>query len=137
MKITTAIVSLFLTSFISLKCQNVQLDQPEHLLDGYSFTYQYQNGEAIHITFDDGKLTYKWIEGRRQTNPTKTFPYLSRQIDDGIYLVNWHEIEEKNFITLVFNLSNRVASSSVLVRYGNEEPIIAFQGGIIEHMERK
>ena len=137
MKKTIYLLLFLITSFLQSNGQKIQLEDPEHLLDGYSFTYQYQSGDAIYIEFNDGELTYQWIEGRRKENPIKTFPYLSRMIDDNIYLVNWHEKNEKNFISLVFNLKNRVASSSVIVRYGNDDPIIAFQGGIIEHVRKK
>ena len=113
------------------------LEDTEHLLDGYSFNYQYQSGRAIHILFKDGELTYQWIAGANAGNPIKTLPYQSRKIDDSIYLVNWHEPLEENFITLVINLKNRIVASSVIVKYGRENPVIAFEGGIIEHVNRE
>ncbi len=125
---------LFLIACYSAYSQNYKLEQPEHLLDGYSFNYQYQTGSAIFIEFNSGKLTYQWIAGPSQGNPAKTHAYQSRLIAEDIFLVNWHEEDEKNFITLVFNLKNRVASSSVIVSYGDADAYVAFQGGIIEHL---
>ncbi len=113
------------------------LNSPEHLLDGYEFNYQYQSGHAIHIEFESGKLTYQWIAGTNEGNPAKTLPYLSRKIDDQIYLINWHEKEHNNFITLVLNLRNQMVASSVIVDYDQEEPVIAFQGGVIEQLKGK
>lgn len=135
----TLLINLFLLLFIvnHSQAQEIELDQPEHLLDGYSLNYQYQSGDAIYIRFEDGELTYKWIAGSSQGSPTKTLPYQSRVIDEDIFLINWHEKVEKNFITLVLNLKNRMVSSSVIVDYGTKNSFIAFQGGIIEHVIKK
>ncbi len=54
-----------------------------------------------------------------------------------MYLVNWHEPEPKNFISLVFNFQNRTCASTVIVRYDKEKPITTFEGGIIEHLTIK
>lgn len=131
---------LFLIQLLLLSCfaaisQPSNLEQDEHLLDGKSFTYQYQSGSAIEISFQDGKLTYQWIAGRSTGKPVRTYPYKSRQLDQGVYLVNWHEPTLKNFITLVYNLNNNTCASSVIVNYGSEESFQAFDGGIIEHVK--
>jgi len=138
-KIIVFFLSL-LFCIISINAQSdfkEKLDRSEHLLDGKSFTYQYQSGAAIAISFDNKKLTYQWIAGRNAGKPKKTFPYESRKLNEGVYYVNWHEIELENFITLVFNFNNNTCASSVIVRYGSEKPITAFEGGIIEHVKNK
>jgi len=113
------------------------LEKEEYLLDGTSFTYQYQSGSAVDISFADGKLTYQWIAGRNAGKPAKTYSYKSRKLNDGVYLVNWHEPKLKNHITLVYNFNNNTCASSVIVNYGSEKPFLAFEGGIIEHVNKK
>lgn len=133
------ILTVVLTSitFTALSQKSDKLEKDEYLLDGTSFTYQYQSGTAIDILFADGKLTYQWIAGKNAGKPAKTYSYKSRKLDDGIYLVNWHEPKLKNHITLVYNFKNNTCASSVIVKYGNEKPVIAFEGGIIEHVKEK
>ena len=40
------------------------LEKNKYLLDGKSFNYQYQSGEAIDISLAASELNYKWIAGR-------------------------------------------------------------------------
>ena len=127
---------LVLNAFSFGQAGNYNLGEPEQLLDGISFNYQYQSGNAIHIEFKDQLLTYQWIAGPNKGKSAKTLPYKSRQLDEDVYYVNWHEIPQQNFITLVFNLKNKTCASSVIVRYRNEQPITAFEGGIIEQLKQ-
>jgi len=113
------------------------LKQEEHLLDDMSFVYQYQSGAAVDISFTEGKLTYQWIAGRNAGKPAKTYSYKSRKLENGVFYVNWHEPDFKNYITLVFNFNTNTCASSVIVNYGSENPITAFEGGIIEKVKRK
>jgi len=134
------VVLLFTTLSVgfSVFSQNASsLEKEEHLLNGVSFTYQYQTGSAIDISFADDQLTYQWIAGRNAGKPAKTYPYKSRKLDTGVYMVSWHEPKLKNYITLVYNFNNNTCASSVIVKYGSENPGLAFQGGVIEHFQQK
>ena len=110
------------------------LDKEEHLLEGTSFTFQYQNAGAIDISFSDETLTYKWIAGRNADEPTRSYPYKSRKLDADMYLVNWHEPDTQNFVTMVYNFKSNTCAVSVISRYASEKPFMGFQAGIIEHV---
>lgn len=120
---------------INAQIENHNLGKSEQLLEGLSFNYQYQNQTAIHIAFVDKKLKYKWILGPNKDKPERTFSYESRKLANGIYLVNWHEAELKNFITLVFNFNTNTVSSSVIVRYGTENQFTTFDAGFIDQLK--
>lgn len=136
-KINFLIFCFSLFQFTAVFAQNESLlEKAEHLLDGKSFMYQYQSGAAIDAAFSEGKLTYQWIAGRNAGKPAKTYPYTSRKLNAGVYYVNWHEADLKNFITLVFNFNTNTCASSVIVNYGSEKPTIAFEGGIIEQVKQ-
>jgi len=128
----------FLIASTSLFAQSSDLlKQEEHLLDDMSFVYQYQSGAAVDISFTEGELTYQWIAGRNAGKPAKTYSYKSRKLENGVFYVNWHEPDFKNYITLVYNFNTNTCASSVIVNYGSENPITAFEGGIIEKVKRK
>lgn len=112
------------------------LDEEEYLLDGTSFTFQYQNAGAIDISFAEGKLTYTWIAGRQVGEPTKTYSYKSKKLDSDIYLVNWHEPDSKNYVTMVYNFKSNTCAVSVISNYASDEPFLGFQAGIIEHVSK-
>jgi len=113
------------------------LDREEHLLDGTGFTFQYQNSGAMDIAFAGGELTYTWIAGRNAGEPERSFPYKSRKISEDIYLVNWHEPDATNFVTMVYNFKSNSCAVSVISRYGSEKPFRGFQAGVIEHVKKK
>lgn len=116
-----------------------QFGEPEHLLDGYSLNYQYQNGKAIHMEFYDGKGKYEWITGPGKGKGNQNIPYRCRKIGDDLYLLNWHETELKDYLTLVFDFKNMVVYSSIIIGYENnpERPKrTTFEGGIIDHLKR-
>ncbi len=111
-------------------------EKSEHLLDGTSMEYHYQNGSGISIKFYDGMLYYEWITGPRKGNMGKDIPYRSRKIGDKMYIVNFHEKQKPDFVTLIFNLNENVMYSSAILRYGTEKEKVSFSGGIIEHVKQ-
>jgi len=111
-------------------------EKPEHLLDGTSLEYFYQNGSGLRIDFYDGKVRYEWIAGPPKGNTGNDIPYRSRKIGDEIYIVNFHEKHKPDFVTLIFNLKQNVMYSSAILRYGTEKEMISFSGGIVEHVKR-
>ena len=64
-------------------------------------------------------------------------PYRSRKIGDDLYIVNWHEKDKPDFVTLIFNFRNHVVCSSALRRYQTDKEEIHFQEGIMQHVTRK
>jgi len=111
-------------------------EKPEHLLDGTTLGYNYQNGSGISIDFYDGKLRYEWIAGPPKGNMGKDIPYRSRKIGDEMYIVNFHEKHIRDFVTLIFNLKQNVMYSSAIQGYGTDKEMIHFSGGIVEHVKR-
>lgn len=109
----------------------------EHLLDGTSMNYYYQNGSGIHIEFYNGMLKYKWIVGPRKGHGNEDLEYRSRKIGDKMYVINWLEESHPDFVTIIFNFDNNVMYSSGLLRFGSEKQRIVFDGGIIEDLNLK
>lgn len=129
---------LLIVLFIFSGITNLKAEEKnaEHLLDGTSLVYYYQNGAGISMQLYDGKLKYEWISGPAKGNSGKDIPYLSRKIGDEMYIINFHQKEKGNFITLIFNFKQNVMCGSNLLRYGTDKEKIGFHGGIIEHVKR-
>ena len=96
----------------------------------------YQNGSGINIEFYDGKIQFEWIAGPAKGNKGKDIPYMSRKIGDELYIVNFHQKQKHNFVTLVFNFKQNVMWTSNIQRYGTDKEKIGFDGGIIEHIKQ-
>ena len=114
--------------------KEAQAKQSEHLLDGTSMNYYYQNGGGIHIELYDGMLKYEWIVGPRKGHNNKNLPYSSRKIGEKMYMVSWLEESHPDYTTLIFNFNNNVMYSSGIFRFGTEDQFVRFDGGIIENL---
>ncbi|WPR71305.1 MoaF C-terminal domain-containing protein [Flavobacterium sp. NG2] len=116
-----------------------EFGEAEHLLDGYSLNFQYQDGKAIHMEFYNGKAKYEWIVGPGKGNGNQDIPYRSHQIAENIYIVNWHETGIKDYLTIVFDFERMVVHSSIIVGYENKPERTlktVFQRGIIDHLKK-
>ncbi len=133
---TKFIVQSVLAMIIGTVSSQAQNNDPEHLLDGISFNYFYQNGSGLSVDFQDGKFNYEWIVGPRKGNKGNDISYKSRKIGDEMYIVNFHEKHKPDFVTLIFNFEQNVMYSSAILRYGTDNEMTVFSGGIIEHVKR-
>lgn len=82
----------------------------------------------------DDKITYRWLNGRNAGQPSRSYDYKSKKIDTDIFLVNWHESEENNFVSMVYNFRSNSCLASVISKYGEEKPFLNFQSGVIEQV---
>lgn len=106
----------------------------EHLIDGTSMNYFYQNGGGIHIAFYDGMLKYEWIVGPRKGHKNQDLAYMSRKIGHKTYMVSWLEASHPDYTTLIFNFDNNVMYSSGIFRFATKNQFVRFDGGIIENL---
>ncbi len=111
-----------------------QGENPEHLLDGTSMNYYYQNGGGIHLEIYQGMLKYEWITGPRKGHKNKDLAYSSRKIGHKMYVVSWLEESHPDYTTLIFNFDNNVMYSSGIFRFGTPKQFTRFDGGIIEEL---
>ena len=121
---------VFLTNSVSFS----QETNSEHLLNGTSMEYYYQNGSGIHLELYDDMLRYKWIAGPRKGKGNKDLPYSSRKIGHRQYVINWLETSHPDFMTLIFNFDNNIMYSSGILRFGSKDQFTVFDGGIIENL---
>lgn len=136
MKRRKCLMALIVSLFIGSSAVYAEKQKAEHLLDGTSMEYTYQNGAGISIEFYEGQLKFEWISGPAKGNSGQDIPYRSRKIGDEMYIVNFQQKDKANFVTLVFNFKQNVMCGSNLLRYGTDKEKVGFHGGIIEHVKR-
>ena len=78
------------------------------------------------------KLSYRWTEGQFKGAAVSDRIYKSRKIRDEMYLVNWHDKENKNFTSLIIDLKNKKLFGSALGRYGTEDEMTIFDEATIK-----
>jgi hypothetical protein len=136
-KIVMAHGLLFICASLLLSLSTAAQDQrDEHLLDGTSMDYYYQNASGVHVQFTNGQFNWKWIAGPDKDS-TGTEKYLSRKIGDKTYMINFKVTTNSNFVTIVFNFNQNVMYTSALLSPRTHEEQVLFEGGIIEHLKLK
>ena len=124
------------TSFLLSLSSAAQDKSNEHLLDGTSMDYYYQNGTGVHVQFANGQFNWKWIVGPDKDS-TGSEKYLSRKIGDKTYMINFKVTANSNFVTIVFNFNQNVMYTSALFDPKTDHEYVLFEGGIIEHLRFK
>ncbi|MBN3518565.1 hypothetical protein JYB62_01005 [Algoriphagus lutimaris] len=127
----------FLLILLGFSLQAIsQESQVEHLLDGTSMKYFYQNGSAVHAELEDGQFKFEWIDGPSK-GASGTCDYRSRKIGDKLYIVNFKFEPSEAFVTIVFNFNQNVFSTSALLGAGTDKELVLFEAGIIEQLTLK
>ena len=128
---------IFMLAFLAITFQAIaQEKQDEHLLDGTSMNYYYQNGSAVHAEFLNGKFKFKWIAGPNK-DVEGSENYQSRKIGDKLYMVNFMVETNSSFVTIVFNFNQNVMYTSAFIAPRTDQELILFDAGIIERLNLK
>jgi hypothetical protein len=101
------------------------------LLDGMEIEYMYSDGGTVVVNFGNGRLSYRWTAGPFAGTAVAERIYQSRQIGDDLYMVSWHDEENLNFATLVFDFEQDREYGSALVSYGTDQSVVLFDEAVI------
>ena len=108
----------------------------EHLLDGTTMDYFYQNGSAVHAKFQDGKFHFEWFLGPN-AGAAGSCDYKSRKIGDRHYLVGFSFEPSRAYVTIAFNFEEKVFSTSGWLGAGTDEELFMFEAGTVENVSLK
>lgn len=116
---------------------SVMAQEPNgQLLDGLEIEYTYSDDVGTVVAnFYDGKLAYRWIEGPFAGVEVRDRAYQSRRIGEDLYLVSWHDTENLNFVTLVFDFGRKREYGSALIGYTTDQEQVLFDEAVIDRME--
>ncbi len=127
-KITLIITAVFFTFPVI-----AQDSHGEHLLDGTTVSYTYENGSSVQAEFTGGQYKYKFVAGPFQ-GVGGSEKYMSRKVANGIFLVFFRVPAGSSVISLVFNFDDHAIYSSALIFAGTAEEQTLFDAGKIEKL---
>ncbi len=129
-----SLVTLLLQMFVF--ATGAQADN-EQVLDGTTIVWSYDNSDAtMDVSFANGLARYEWIAGMRKGRGDQDIPYNSRQISEGVYLINWVQADKPDFISMIFDFNNKLMFSSGLIGYGTDRQKNLFLSGTISSVEQ-
>jgi phenolic acid decarboxylase len=105
-------------------------------LSNIELEYTYSDGGAVVLKIGDGILGYRWIAGPSAGYEVTERSYQSRKIAAEVYLVNWHDSENSDYVNLVIDLNEMVVHGSALAAYDSETPFAFFDLAKIARVER-
>ena len=108
----------------------------QQALSNIELEYTYSDGGAVVLKIGDGILGYRWIAGPSAGYEVTERRYQSRKIAAEIYLVNWHDSENSDYVNLVIDLNEMVVHGSALAAYDSETPFAFFDIAKIARVER-
>jgi hypothetical protein len=106
------------------------------LLDGLELDYTYSSGGHLIASFYAGQLKYRWLSGPFEGVEESGLTYKSKKIGPEQYVINWHDLDNSNFVTLIIDLEKKVLHSSALLYYGTEKEVTSFDGAVINSIRR-
>ena len=108
----------------------------QQALSNIELEYTYSDGGAVVLKIGDGILGYRWIAGPSAGYEVTERSYQSRKIAAEVYLVNWHDSENSDYVNLVIDLNEMVVHGSALAAYDSETPFAFFDLAKIARVER-
>lgn len=117
------IVMLFLTLAI---CPTHAQESIQQAISNVELEYTYSDGGAVVLKIGESKLGYRWIAGPSAGYEVTERTYKSTKIAPDIYLVNWHDSENSDYVNLVIDLGAMVVHGSALAAYSSENPFAFF-----------
>ena len=108
----------------------------DHALADVEISYTYTDGGAVTLTLSDGKLGYLWTAGPFAGTEVRGLDYHSRELAESIYFVSWHDPENKNFVTLIFDLERMIEHGTALIGYETDMETTLFDEARIDDLKR-
>ena len=127
-------VFLFLAALTDYPVRAQESDQ--QALSNIELEYNYSDGGGVVLKIGDGILSYRWIAGPSSGYEVTERRYQSRKIAAEVYLVNWHDSENSDYVNLVIDLNEMVVHGSALAAYDSETPFAFFDIAKIARVER-
>ena len=125
--------ALLLVLSLSARGAMAQEAAPQ-LLDGMEIEYTYADGGTVVASFDGGRRSYRWTAGPFAGTAVADRIYQSRHIGEALYMVAWHDTENRNFATLLFDFEEDREYGSALVGYGTDQSVVLFDEAVIQRV---
>ena len=107
------------------------------LLDGIELQYKYEDGGEVVLSFYDGHVRFEFLSGPLAGTKFSDLAYLSRALDEQVYLIRWHNKEVGSYVTLYIDLPGKRVFGSALIEYSSDNPVDLFDAAIISRVSRE
>jgi phenolic acid decarboxylase len=99
-------------------------------------SYTYQVGGAVTLTVSGRKLGYLWTAGPFEGTEVRDLDYYSKRLGESLYFVSWHDPDNKNFVTLIFDFDQMIEHGTALIGYETDMEVTLFDEARIDSVRR-
>ena len=131
-----AVLGLALLMTIPFAAPVIAEEANSQALSNIEIEYTYPELGTVVLRIGDGELGYAWTAGPSAGNQASNRAYLSRKIGDELYLVNWHDPENVDFVVLVIDFRESMVHGTALWAYQTDSPGTFFGKAAISRVER-
>ncbi len=107
------------------------------LLDGVELQYKYEDGGEVVLAFYDGCVRFEFLNGPLAGTKHEDLTYLSRELDEKVYFVRWHNKDVGSYVTLYIDLPRSRVFGSALIWYSSDEPVDLFDAAVISRVSHE
>lgn len=107
------------------------------LLDGVELQYTYEDGGEVVLAFREGLVSFEFLNGPMEGTRHDNLPYLSRELDEQVFFVRWHNKEVDSYVTLYVDLPRQRVFGSALIWYSSDNPVDLFDAAVITRISRE
>ena len=104
-------------------------------LDGVEMTYQYSGGNSYNLKFENGTISYRFLNGSRPEKWWGPFVYKASKTDNNDYFLSWYEESYGDYVTQLLNPSKKTLFGSALI-IKRDKNIFHFEKAIISEYKR-
>ena len=127
------LMPLFWTVCFGFVSQGVySQENQDHALSDIEISYTYTDGGAVTLALSDGKLGYMWTAGPFKGTEVRSLDYYSKELAESLFFVSWHDPENKNFVTLIFDFNQMIEHGTALIGYETDTEITLFDEARID-----
>ncbi len=107
------------------------------LLDGVELQYMYEDGGEVVLAFYDGYVRFEFLNGPLAGTKHEDLAYLSRELDEQVYFVRWHNRDVGSYVTLYIDFPRSRVFGSALIWYSSDNPVDLFDAAVISRVSRE
>ncbi len=98
--------------------------------------YTYTSGDKVILDIGIETLSFEWIGGQLDGTRIGDLDYVCKATREGQYLLKWHNMNAKSYVTLLIDLEEKRVYGSAIVEYLTAIPFEIFDEATITKVSK-
>ncbi|MDG1437984.1 MAG: hypothetical protein P8P98_03340 [Emcibacteraceae bacterium] len=108
----------------------------KHGLANKKLEYTYTTGDKVILNIGIETLRFEWIGGHLDGTRIGGLEYTCKGTREGQFLLKWHNLNAKSYVTLLIDIKEKKVYGSALVEYLSDKPFEIFDEAMITQVSK-